>query len=409
MYLNYNIIEVTKENKKDYLEKIAKLEVLVLNKMEEEGKIGQLFITGENDISSYIHSRNNHVFIAVKNDGSKDVVSAAYITRGQVPFTYNDITKYFKCDNDYQEYVKSKYVNDRLYLERVKDVYIKKICAFRYARDILLANRNVKIADLDEQTRNNKFFDLVKKEYDNPENRFHEKSKIRDSLNNYMTIYMKKNLEDYNDFYWMDFKTIKDIMPRKGGEEIEGLLKYNKYDSTIEAYDKILEYQKFKIYDKSHCKNVRDYYDATPDNTIELDTYITHPDNRGKGLAEIITFEGIKKSLEELGKTKKKVFLASTLHQKNFASKRVSEFFGLEDYIFVNRRNGRDRQVHIFGMTREQIPEYLEKMEKKLAVIHNYNPNGIKLTDKEKNDILKEDSFKRKLIKEEMEKDEMEL
>ncbi|MCR5147016.1 MAG: hypothetical protein K6B70_06720, partial [Clostridia bacterium] len=187
------------------------------------------------------------------------------------------------------------------------------------------------------------------------------------------------------------------------------LLTHNKYDSTIETYDKVLEYQKFIIYDKSHCKNISNYFEATPDNTIELDTYITHPDNRGNGLAEITTFEGIKNAIGQIDKNKKKIFLASTLHQNNFASKRVSEFFGLDDYIFVNRRNGRDRQVHILGMDREQISEYLEKMEKKLAVIHNYNPNGIQLTDKEKKDILEEDSYKRKKIKEEMEKDEIEL
>ena len=103
------------------------------------------------------------------------------------------------------------------------------------------------------------------------------------------------------------------------------------------------------------------------------------------------------------------MYVSNSIVLSGVASKRVSEFFGLDDYIFVNRRNGRDRQVHILGMDREQIPEYLEKMEKKLAVIHNYNPNGIQLTDKEKKDILEEDSYKRKKIKEEMEKDEIEL
>ena len=66
MYKNYNIIEVTKDNENKYLKDIAKLEEIVLEKMEKEGKIGQLFITGEQDISSYIHSRLNHVYVALK-------------------------------------------------------------------------------------------------------------------------------------------------------------------------------------------------------------------------------------------------------------------------------------------------------------------------------------------------------
>ncbi|MCR5146046.1 MAG: hypothetical protein K6B70_01680, partial [Clostridia bacterium] len=184
MYPKYNIIEVTKENEKDYLDKIAKLEVLVLNKMEEEGKIGQLFITGKEDISDYIHSRFNHVYIAVKNDVSKDVVSAAYITRGQTLFTYNDITKYFKCGQEYQEYIKSKYQGDKRYFEKLKDMYIRKLCAFSYARNILLSSKGkIEIAYLDEKTKNEKFLDMIRNEYDDPENRFHEKSVIRENLN----------------------------------------------------------------------------------------------------------------------------------------------------------------------------------------------------------------------------------
>ena len=43
MYKNYNITEVTKENERKYLCKIANLEKVVLDNMEKNGKIGQLF------------------------------------------------------------------------------------------------------------------------------------------------------------------------------------------------------------------------------------------------------------------------------------------------------------------------------------------------------------------------------
>ena len=91
---DYEVFEVTKDNEKDYLQEIVNLENLVLENMEQEGKIGQLFTTGEEGISEYIKSKSNHVFIATKNNDNK-TISAAYITQGQIPFTYNDITKYF--------------------------------------------------------------------------------------------------------------------------------------------------------------------------------------------------------------------------------------------------------------------------------------------------------------------------
>lgn len=63
------ILEVTKENENRYLQKISDLEVKVLEHMEKQGKTGQLFITGKEDISAYVNSNNNTVMVAVdKND-----------------------------------------------------------------------------------------------------------------------------------------------------------------------------------------------------------------------------------------------------------------------------------------------------------------------------------------------------
>mgnify|MGYP003314086350 CR=1 FL=1 len=98
MYQGYDIIEVTNDNEAKYLNGIGELENEVLKQMNNEGKTGQLFITGIEDISKYINSCSNNVYIATKNH---DVVSAVYVTRGQNYFTYNDITYNnvfnFKC------------------------------------------------------------------------------------------------------------------------------------------------------------------------------------------------------------------------------------------------------------------------------------------------------------------------
>ena len=390
MTKNYDVVEVTKENQDEYLSSIVQLENLVLDKMEKEGKVGQLFITGEEGIKEYIESSCNHVLVAVK-DG-KQVISAAYITQGQIDFTYNDVTKYFKCDPSYQSYIKSKYSRED-YASIIRKVYIEKISAFKYARDVVLQEYGIaNIQGVKEQERNTIFLKLVQQELDNPESRFDEKSKIREELNKYMSLYMKrvkKNLQGYQDFYWVDLEYLKQNLGKFKKSKIS---RSSKFDSTIETYDKVLQLQKYLIHDKTNCKNNQNYYKANTANTVELDTYITHPDNREKGIARILVLEGIKKSLNRLLKNpdNKEVFLVSTLHQDNLSSKYVSEFFGLKDYLFVNRRTGRDRQVHIYGMKKEDVPNYIEQMEKKVAVLYGYNPSNIKVSEEERRQIIQE-------------------
>lgn len=397
MHTDFKLLEVTKENAYKYIIGIVELEKIVLNKMEQEGKIGQLFITGKDGIEEYINSKENHVMVAVKQNvkGDEQVISACYITKGQTPFTYNDITKYFKCGEQYQEYVKSKYT-EKEYERNLREIYINKICAFRYARDMILKDKGIHCSkETSEQEKNKSLLTMIETELNDKNNGFHEKSDIREKLNENMSLYMKRVKKDakrYEDFYWVDYSYLKKYYAEKNKEQqIKNDLKKqldeknNKaksaknlnIDSNIETYDKILGYQKYKIYDKSNCSNESKYYNANTSNTIELDTYITHPEERKRGLAKIIVFEGIKKALmEQLSKTNnEEVFLTSTLHKENLSSKNVSEFFELNDYIFVNRRNGRDRQVHIVRIAREDITDYINRIQNKLERSYNYNKN----------------------------------
>jgi len=75
---NFKILEVTKENKNEYLDTIAALEEKVLQDMENKGKIGQLFITGKEDIEQYVESEDNSVIIAI--NAERRLRAAAYIT-----------------------------------------------------------------------------------------------------------------------------------------------------------------------------------------------------------------------------------------------------------------------------------------------------------------------------------------
>ena len=89
------IVELTKDNEEKYLDQIVELEQISLEAMKKEGREGQLFDTGREGISEYVHSNENSVIVAT--DENDKVEAATYVTQGQSPFTYNDITKYFKC------------------------------------------------------------------------------------------------------------------------------------------------------------------------------------------------------------------------------------------------------------------------------------------------------------------------
>lgn len=135
--MNFKLEELTKDNEAQYLEQVANLEQVVMENMEARGQSGQLFPTGREDISAYAHSKENSVFVAVDENGK--VIAATYITQGQQPFTYNDITKYFKYGDDYNQYVKNKYKTLQDYRRDMLSIYQLKIQAFKYAKARVLA------------------------------------------------------------------------------------------------------------------------------------------------------------------------------------------------------------------------------------------------------------------------------
>ena len=112
------IIELTKDNEERYLDQIVDLEQISLETMKKEGREGQLFDTGREGISEYVHSQENSVIVAV--DENDKVEAVTYVTQGQKPFTYNDITKYFKYGEKYRQYVKSQYVSPKDYQKDLK-------------------------------------------------------------------------------------------------------------------------------------------------------------------------------------------------------------------------------------------------------------------------------------------------
>lgn len=361
------VVELTKENENQYLEQIAQLEQTVLQNMKQEGRDGQLFATGKEDISEYVHSQENTVIVAT--DERERVEAAAYITQGQKPFTYNDITKYFKYGKKYDQYVKSQYDSEQAYKKDLLEIYAIKIQAFQQAKARVLL----------EHPEEQDIHAFINKEIQ--ENGFHEKSELREKINSYMSEYIinndGKDVENmYEKFYWT---TSKDVA-REFGKNISSLdEKFVEYEQFIQAqseYEEILQNGQLKIYEEPVFDEQK-YFSANTQNSIELDTYLTSPNSRNSGTARIIVYEGIKKHMERHFKNpqNQEIFLCSTLHRDNLPSKYVSEFFGLTDSLYVNRRQGRDREVHICKISRERAMEYLTQISDKLAVLYGYNPN----------------------------------
>ena len=376
------IIEITKNNETQYLDQIAELEQIVLESMKKEGREGQLFATGKEDISEYVHSKENTVMVATDEKGN--VEATAYITQGQKPFTYNDITKYFKFGTDYKEYVKSQYQNEQEYKKDLLDIYKIKIQSFEYAKRRIL-QEHPEVRDLPEFL-----------EQEISENGFHEKSELREKINRYMSEYIIQNFDEsvqkkYEQFYWITAGDISQEFGKEIKDTNNQIQEYEQFMQSQLEYDQILCKSKLKIYEKPTFESQK-YYTANTSNAVELDTYLTLPNNRNSGIARIIVFEGIKKHMEKHFKNpdNEDIFLCSTLHRDNLSSKYVSEFFGLTDSLFVNRRQGRDREVHICRILREEAMDYLTSISDKLAVMYGYNPKQKQISTTTKKKVLEQ-------------------
>lgn len=376
------VVEITKENEREYLDQIAELEQIVLQSMKKEGREGQLFATGREDISEYVHSEENTVMVALNE--KKQVESAAYITQGQKPFTYNDITKYFKYGPNYMSYVKSQYSDEDEYKNTLLEIYKIKLLAFQFAQKKIL-KEHPEVSSLHEYLQ-----------HELQENDFHEKSELREKVNQYMAEYISSkfnsNIQNkYEQFYWI---TADDIS-QEFGKSIKSpniqVKEYEEYMEYQKEYEEILDKAGLKIYESPMFDETQ-YYTSNTKNTIELDTYITNPNSRNVGSARIIVYEGIKKHMEKFFSCpkNKEIFLCSTLHRDNLSSKYVSEFFGLTDSLYVKRRDGINREVHICKIGRDEYENYLNHMRKRVAVLYGYNPNGISISREDRLNVLME-------------------
>ena len=365
----YYLFEINEKHTPDIQRKYAKeiegLENCVSDKLKEQGKGHIFFTTGYDDIYSYIKDKD--VTIMECQDDYYKIISSAYITQGQGLNTYNDLTKYFKFNKEYVDYAKSKYDPKEL-CSIEYETFIKKIKGYKYAKALI--EKELNITDLVSYFQNEK-----------KKGTFDEHDRVREKVNRYIYDYFRDNNKDrigfteLDRFYLIKFSDLQncednEIRTKCANETEENKKLYEEYGQLIDLFDlndSILPDEHNFTYLKR--ENFKTYFDANPFNTIELDTYMVHPDNRKKGLAKIVTFEGLKIQIKKLMTKRpslKEIFISATIHQENEPSKRVTTSFGKFDTLYIKRRTGINREVYFCRIDTKNLQDYIRKNEEKI-------------------------------------------
>ena len=366
------MFEVNEKNneevRKKYAKEIKELDQYISEKIQEQGRKEIFFSTGYNTILNFIKNKDATVMIC--QDNNKKVISSCYIVQREELYRYNDLTKFFKFNKDYIEYSKLKYDTKELYSIEY-ETYMKKIEGYKYAKELIAKELNVT--------------DLVgycKIEKDKGD--FDEQNKVRVSVNRYIADYFKDNNKDriglieLDRFYLLKFSDLQnceddEIKAKCNNETEENKILYKEYDELVDLLnlcDSLLPDEKDFKYLKP--ENYKKYFGANIFNTIELDTYIVHPDYRSKGLGKIIIFEGLKiqiKKLLEKRPNLEEIFVCSTIHQDNYPSKKVTHSLGEFDVIYIKRKYGINREVHFCKIERKNLDEFIKNNEKRINIL----------------------------------------
>ena len=372
--IKYNIYEIKEVKNSEQLKQLAneidELEKYVHNELDER-KLGYYyFTTGFDDIQNYIKDKDVTVMVCQEND--EKIIAASYITQGQGFYTYNDLTKYFKFNEEFKKYGKSKYSPEEL-CSIEYETYMKKIEGYKYAKERITEELN--ITDLVGHCKEEK----VKGTFD-------EKNKVRERVNRYICDYFRYKDKDriglieLDRFYLLKFSDLqncedKEIKDRCNKETEENKSLYKEYDDLIDLFDlsdAILPDD--QNLDPQYYKT---YFDANPLNTIELDTYIVHPQHRHRRLARIVSFEGLKIQKDKLLSKRpdlKEIFINGTVHKENVPSQTVASSFIKPiqkndsniiecGTLYIKRRKGIQRKVYLCKIKKDNLDKVFSKNE----------------------------------------------
>ena len=370
----FEIFEVNENHKVSTQRKFARdlddLEQYVSNDLDKVGRKEEFFPTGYDDVLDYIRDRDVTVVVCQYNN--EKIISGSYVTQGQGLYTYNDLSKYFKFNKEYVEYAKTKYDPKEL-CSIMYETFMKKIRGYKYAKEKIA--KELGVNDVLNHCK-------IEKE----KGKFDERNKVREKVNRYIYDYFKENnnengkigFKELDRFYLLKFSDLENcgdnsIKIKCQNETEENKTLYKEYGELLDLFDlksSILPDGNGFTYLKPD--GFKKYFDANPFNTIELDTYMVHPENRRRGLAKVVTFEGLKIQLDKLLKKRpelEQIYISATIHQNNNASKRVTQFFGNFDTLYIKRRTGINREVYFCKIEKKELYEFYRKIEQKIKKI----------------------------------------
>lgn len=388
----FEIFEVNENHKVSTQRKFARdlddLEQYVSNDLDKVGRKEEFFPTGYEDVLDYIRDRDVTVVVCQYNN--EKIISGSYVTQGQGLYTYNDLSKYFKFNKEYVEYAKTKYDPKEL-CSIMYETFMKKIRGYKYAKEKIA--KELGVNDVLNHCK-------IEKE----KGKFDERNKVREKVNRYIYDYFNENnnengkigFKELDRFYLLKFSDLENcgdnsIKIKCQNETEENKTLYKEYGELLDLFDlnsSILPDGNGFTYLKPD--GFKKYFDANPFNTIELDTYMVHPENRRRGLARVVTFEGLKIQLDKLLKKRpelEQIYISATIHQNNEASKRVTKFFGNFDTLYIKRRTGINREVYFCKIEKKELYEFYRKIEQKIKKIKD-------LAENNDNIILKTIEFK---------------
>lgn len=382
-------IELTKENFERYAPQIVALCDKAVLENEKNNKSGQFFTSTLEELLGYVNS-NGKDFVMMAINESDLVEGAMYINTLIKQGTYSDLTKYFHVSSEYKNYLINQFSSVDDYKKYITEGYLEKILTYAEIGEKIEQDKSLNPKGLS-------FNELVNLEISS--DRFQENNPIREAINNSFYEYysQKGKVNDYAKLSYYGINDVdKELLKIIGDKKIS----LESLEQLIENYETFLVAQK-PIFVEEPTIDLEPYYDANMDNTIEFNTYVVSENARSNGLAKILTYETLKRAVAKIfsNPTNNAMYINTTIHNENKDSQATVNFFGLEDYIYIERKKDINRRVYMKRVSREESLEYLYDIELKLLLSYNYYSEIFGISMDEIKDMVEEHliSYQRKL------------
>lgn len=383
-----NFIKLTTDNFNLYAYQIVNLCEQAVYRNENNNKKGQFYTTTLQELYKYVTSDNDLVLMAI--DINNKVVGASYINTKIPQNTYSDLTKYFHIFNEYKNKIINSFSSIENYQQYITRVYLEKI--------LLFLKISKEVEESKELNPKSIPFKLLIEEQIT-KNEFQENNPIREYITTrlYEEYQKKGKINNYINFAYYGIEDIDRTI-------LENLAAKNtsikKIEDIIANYELFLQAQK-PIFISPPQIDVIEYLDANMYNSMEINTYIVLPEYQSSGLAKILLYEALKRSIEKyFSETQNEVlYINTTIHNENISSQRTANLIGMKDYIYIERTKGINRRVYIRKLRIESYREFLYEIELELLLEYNYYSEhfGIDINDIIRKVEYKVEEYKKRL------------